>query len=355
MITVLCVTSTIPRIRLGSSTVNNGGYNFSTRSTQSAYWATMIVGVVLSVYSASLGTTGLPDRENYIVRYLMGYDISPVQLISATGEEIGYKILNTVIRHITTSPFWLFFIITLIASLVNIRVLLGLTSDLTGTVSLYLVSLYFFYTTYLFRQSLAVAIGNLAFLALLKNKKILYFVFSVIATAFHSSAVILFPLYFVYQYTRSAKVYLVVIGFFLVLLFGFEPLIGTILRGLSVDKYVSSYELVRGGGSATTVLRGLPFFVICGTALFRRKRIKKLYNKADMLIVASVVYSMCWILSYNVYWFFRVGWYVMLPTLALTPLIFKTMGDVSQRLLCKHIVYVVLLLITLRQVYITLQ
>lgn len=320
-----------------------------------------IVTIILSWYSAQLATSGkLVDTVryawNFLYRYPTYYHNSLKSLFDARTEP-GFLVLNRLIKGFTSDPFWLFFIIACTTTSINLYVLTRLGEKRPLLVAFYLISPYFFHTTYLLRQTLAVSIGNLAFLSYQQGKRHQYFFFSVIALMFHSTAIILLPLYFILKRAnwRTIYFYIPLIGLLTFLFFG--PVLNFILPKVPyIGQYINIYEtgLFRGGGSASSVLKGIPFYFVSSLALARRRQLSKAIFNADSYIVSCLFYSVSWLFTYNMYWFFRLGWYLLIPTLVIIPELMDTIRNPKQRLLYYGTLIFMMLSVTIRQIHITL-
>ena len=174
---------------------------------------------------------------------------------------------------------------------------------------------------------------------------------------FHSTAIILLPLYFILKRAnwRTIYFYIPLIGLLTFLFFG--PVLNFILPKVPyIGQYINIYEtgLFRGGGSASSVLKGIPFYFVSSLALARRRQLSKAIFNADSYIVSCLFYSVSWLFTYNMYWFFRLGWYLLIPTLVIIPELMDTIRNPKQRLLYYGTLIFMMLSVTIRQIHITL-
>jgi transmembrane protein EpsG len=320
----------------------------------------LFITIILSVYSAYLATSGdLTDPIRYAWSFLYRYPAyyGSLETIISSKTEVGFLLLNMAIDYLTDDPYWLFLSIALIITFINLYTATKISNRYGLIIFLYLISIYFFQSTYLLRQALAVSFANLALLAYLKDLKIRYFLLSIVASTFHATAIILFPIFFIFKKTKNAKSYLNIIVVTVVVFFLFGSVFNTILSTTPyIGQYINSenFNLSQGGGTLTVIFKGLPFYFLTIIALVKRKSLKQIMFKADFYIICSVFYSISWLLSYNMYWFFRMGWYFLLPTLALVPIVFSTIKNPKERFLYYIIFIFSLMLLTYRQIFITL-
>lgn len=319
----------------------------------------LLISIILSLYSAYLATTGkLVDTVRYAWSFLYRYPsfYSSFESLLESQTEIGFLLINKLILEYTTNPYWLFLFIALFTTTINLYVSSRWSKNFLTIVLLYLVSLYFFQTTYLLRQALAVSFANLAIFALIRESKMKFWIYSVVAVLFHITALILIPIYFILTFFKRRNSYM--IGTIAIILFLFLIEVLSNRVGLKlIDQYLAYDEisLALGGGSISSVLKGLPFYFITVLALIKRKELQKVLYKSDFYIISSVIYSCSWLMTYNMYWSFRMGWYFMLPVLVMVPSLMSLVSNRREKTLYNFIFVGLLILITFRQILITLQ
>lgn len=320
-----------------------------------------LISIILSLYSSYLATSGyLTDTDRYAWSFLYRYPAyyeSPEALFNS-GTEIGFLLINMLIDSFTNNPYWLFLFVAFITTFINLYTAAKISKSYALLIFLYLVSLYFFYSTFLLRQVLSVAFVNLAYIAYLKDRKFKYFFYCIVALSFHATSIILFLIFFIFNKVKTAKQYFYLLIISIVVFVAFGSIFNTILPKIPyIDKFIDieNMNLSTGGGSLTSILKGLPFYFITVVAIIRRHKLKQIMYKADFYIVCSLFYSVSWLLTYNMYWFFRMGMYFLLPTLILVPNLFSTIKNSRKRILYYIIFISTLIIITYRQIFITLQ
>lgn len=320
----------------------------------------IIISVILANYSAYLATSGvLVDASRYAWSFLFRYPQyygSITTLINAPTEP-GFLIVNMLVSKLTDNPFWLFLLIASITTFINIYCMFKLDKKYVVLILLYLISMYYFQTTYLLKQTLAVSFGNLAILAILQNRRKGYVIYSLIALTFHSTAIILLPMYFLFKIRNYKKAYVNSFIIFLVLFLGFSPVINNILPNIPyVNQYlnIENTTLVTSDGSFATILKGVPYYIITVFGFIKIKQLNRNMKNANVFIIFSLLYSMSWLLTYNFYWSFRIGWYFLFPTIILTSNLIKNITNKNEKMLGAIIIYTSLVIVTIRQIIITL-
>lgn len=324
-------------------------------------WFILItIAMILSIYSKTLGlSAGLTDRVTYSFSFLYRYPVyySSLHSLINSGTEPGIVVLSMLIAKFTGNVTWLFFIATFLTSVINLYVLYKMTDHFLSGTALFMLSLFFFDGTYLVKQSLAIALANLAILSYINRKSVNYFLFTAAACLFHSTAVILFPLYFLFKVVRTKKAYFLMFIIFGILFLFFGIILTRLIPSLPfVNHYIDAgeYEYYFGGGSTTSVIKGIPFYITTALALIFREEMKKELKNADVYIISSFIYSASWLFTFNMYWFFRVGWYLMLPTLIMIPALFRCIRGSRAYLFLESVSMLFMILITLRQICIIL-
>ncbi|MGG7161201.1 EpsG family protein [Clostridium baratii] len=161
-------------------------------------------GVFITLFTATRDNIGgsdyfvYKDYFNNITNIfnLQGYDYF-------IKYEIGYKYLNALIKCFTNNYIWLFFIIAMITIPIILKLNYQYCKYPFFTMAFYMYKT-FFYTNFIaMRQSIALTIFIVAFKYIINGDFKKYAFSIIIASLFHSSAIVLLPLYFV----RKIKFY----------------------------------------------------------------------------------------------------------------------------------------------------
>lgn len=318
-----------------------------------------MIGLILGLYSKFLGVSGgLVDRITYIYNFHYRYPAyySSFEALLKAKTEPGIVVVSMLIAKFTDNALWLFFIITFITTMINLYVISRLSKDYAVVVLLMFFSLFFFDGIYLIKQVTAVAFANLAFYSLVRERKGRYFIYSLIACLFHSTAVIMLPMYLIFRKSGSKKAYVTAFAVFVALFVYLGPLIKVLFPNIPfVSQYLTmeSYGYTLGGGSTASFIKGIPFYIITILSIVNREALKKELKHADLYIMSSAFYSMFWMLTFNMYWFYRVGWYLMFPVLIMIPALFRCIKENKAYLFLAGTGILFLLAFTIRQIFIT--
>ena len=309
----------------------------------------LFASLILSIFSVHLSTSGLLiDANRYVWNFLYRYPSYNEEMIFSSGTEGGFLILNQIIYYFTNNSDWLFFLVAIFVNFFSIYVLTKMNSNIVLVLLLYLGSSYFIYSTFLLRQIIAVTIINLAFLAYLQSKKVMCGILSFIAILFHTTAIIILPFYFLVAKTKSMKNYIYSIIFIILIFLTVQGFFNNIIQSINyLDRFIeteSSFD-----GSILAPLKGIPFYILSLFSLLNRDKLLKRNSFADFYILSSIIYSICWLLTFEMYWAFRLGLYFLIPTLALIPLSISIINNKKERLVMYAFLIIFISTLTFRQ------
>ena len=211
-----------------------------------------LLTVLLSLRADSIGN----DTLNYIYIYQNDSQLS-IKDIFYYFDEPFFRILMKAIYGIAGDHYrWMFFIIALI-TVIPIAVLFVKESDSPIiTISIFLISSNFVMLFSGLRQSIAIALGVVAYYFVKKRKVVLYFIIVIIAVMFHNSAfmlILMYPLYHLRLTTKS--LYFIVPTFLVVWIFN-KPIF------LWLSSFISDmYEVTIKNTGAISMLLLLVMFV----------------------------------------------------------------------------------------------
>lgn len=319
-------------------------------------WNLLLITLILSLYSAALATSGnLSDTVRYAwsFTYRYPYYYDSFEGLMNSNTEIGFLLLLKIINYFSNENFLIFLIIAIITTFINLYVASKISRHYTTVIFLYMVSMYFFQSTYLLRQAIAVSFANLAILSYLRNKSVFYVLYTLIAITFHTTAVVLLPALYLFKKAKDGISFFWLFLIMTLTVFFYDFIVINIFSSIYfIEPYLNFDDQLTG--TVSSLFKGIPFYFLTLVAIMKRKDIKKMVPHADFYIVCSVIYSLSILMSLNMYWLFRLGWYFLLPTLSLLPLILKTHQNKNERILFLLAFVFPLILITARQIYITL-
>lgn len=198
------------------------------------------------------------DLDNYQIMFKL-YSKLHLSNMHKVSTDKGYVLINMIVGRATKDFQWIL-VITSILSVVPVAlVYVSEVEDLYLTIALYISMSPFLLLFSGIRQSLAIAMGMLAFVCVKRRKPILFAVFVVLAMLFHRSAfmlAIMYPLY----YLKIRKIWLLGIVPFLGIVFIFNRQIFSFLSNFVSDFYSSD---ISSTGAYTMLFLFIAFAVVC--------------------------------------------------------------------------------------------
>ena len=328
--------------------ININTLKFSTN--QSRIDVILLTSLILSFFSVHISSSGLlVDANRYAWSFLYRYPYYfSEDMIFSSGTEAGFLILNKAIFYFTDNSNWLFFVVAIFVNFFSIYVLTRMNHNFSLLILLYLGSSYFIYSTFLLRQIIAVTVINLAFLAYLNSKKTICFILSFIAIMFHTTAIIALPFYYVINKTKTLKHYVYIVIFIFIIALTTQGFFNSIIQNISyLDRFIATDNSF--SGSIAAPLKGIPFYILSLFSIINREKLLKNNPNADFYILSSIIYSISWMLTFEMYWAFRLGLYFLIPTLALVPLAASVIKSKTERLLSYALFIIVTTTLTFRQ------
>ncbi len=181
-------------------------------------WYVIVPTILLFI--KGFGTTGRDLRDGYYYNFSRATSLREFPDYTV---ETGYRLLNVVVRNIT-DQYWIFiFVVSLLSLYPIIRMFKKYSAVIDLPIGILMYTSIFFINSFSpLRMCLAASIGLFAFDAIVERKPLKALVWIVIASLFHTSALILFVPYFFTQAKGLNKkmIALSLIALFLVALVG---------------------------------------------------------------------------------------------------------------------------------------
>jgi len=211
-----------------------------------------IVLIFLSGFRAIDVGTDTIHYKTYFDRIASGENLSV---------EIGWITLNKIIQLFDGSYQLLVFLVSLLTIIPIYFTLKKHSVNPLFSLFLYFTLYFYFYSFNISRQTLAISFVLLAFTYLLNKKKVVYILLILLASTFHTSALITLPLLFVHKIPDIKIIYVVsiVIAAFIGLLS--TNLIFSQISHTAYSGYVDKIELKNVAGNASYLLILNTFFI----------------------------------------------------------------------------------------------
>lgn len=149
----------------------------------------ILIGLIL-LFFKGFGTTGRDLRTGYYMNFLSAISMDNFRDKST---EIGYRILNVMVRNFT-DQYWIFiFIISLLTIIPVLKIIKKYWSRIDDSLTILLfVSVFYISGFSTFRAYLASSIALFAFDAMIERKATKAFIWIIISMCFHTSMAFLF-------------------------------------------------------------------------------------------------------------------------------------------------------------------
>lgn len=278
----------------------------------------LVILVGVSGLRRSMGDTG--DYKHLYTLVVSGYDMSK------SSYEKGFIIFLELLSKISPDPQIMVFTTALITTVLFIWTLRKYYSYFELEIYMYIASGFFLVTMNGIRQAMAAAIVFVATKFIVDGKFIPYLLVVIFATTFHSSAIILVPIYFIVREEAWSRKIMYIIIISMIALIFIQPLMSIIFESAEGTKLSGYEESVLGGiEGGANIIRVIVAAVPVILSYIYREQLKEKWPESNVFINMSTInlIIMCFAL-YN--WLFaRFNFYFQPYTFILLPYLIKNM------------------------------
>lgn len=202
--------------------------------------------------------------------------------------EIGYGMFNYVIHYVIPNYYVFLFIHSIIIIICNLTIIKRYSSNLIFSFILYVATCFF--SMFLLRQYLAIAICLLSIPSILNRNFKVFFILTLCATTFHTTAFIWFIVYFLYFIPFNKKGLLLLFTFLFVFSLGLQYLFNNLQNYTLFWKleYYSTSEIT----NYTWKNFAISIFIVMFLCVALRKEIFKL-DGVNKLFFLLLFMSLC--------------------------------------------------------------
>ncbi|MCR2822037.1 EpsG family protein [Lederbergia panacisoli] len=243
-------------------------------------------------------------------------------------KDIGFGILQMLLKKISDDPQIMIFTTAVITNALIIAVFLKYSRMIELSVYVYITGGLFLVSMNGIRQVLAAAIIFTATKYLIDGNWIKYFFIVILASTFHQSAFILIPIYFFVRYKAWSKATLVLLGFSLLIVVGYQQFSQLLFAAIEDSQYGHYSNFDEGGANILrVVVDAIPLLI----AYLGREKLRKIFPSSDYIVNMALVGFMFMIISTQNWIFARFGIYFTLYQLILISWIVKLFSEKDQR------------------------
>ncbi len=253
-----------------------------------------------------------------------------------TRVEYGYSLLNFFVSKITRDYYWMQWINTLL-TLIPVWYISKYSPYPWLSVFIYYIFGTYFQSFNVVRSMISASIVFMGVEGLYNGNKKRYFLCTLIATLFHTTAIGMFLMYFIFEYNKD-KIKWWQIGLIYILLSSFIILIAGQYQYI-VNDSMSIIDEVRGYGSGIyvlpsilTLLLTMLYFINAKTAGFQDEFSKTTIN---ISLLGSLLWCLCYILSNQVTLMIRITGFFLPFIMIGLPYSISKINDKNVRLLIK--------------------
>lgn len=244
---------------------------------------------------------------DYITRYVFDF-VRMYQGYNVPNLEIGFVLLNKVTILITNKPFLMFLITSFFINGFVFFTICKESKDKILSICIFFLLGFFFDSLNIMRQYLAWSFVLMGYYYLLKNKKLLYILFVLIASSFHSTAIIMLALVVCdFKVIANYKWFITCIIAILCLNTNLMTILKYVLQNTRFNVYFTG-EFFKGETSFLFILENLSFYLLM---IYIRSKgyIQKNDKKANLFINTQALALLCVCLGTCHMLFIRVGFY----------------------------------------------
>ncbi|MEI6578084.1 MAG: EpsG family protein [Eubacteriales bacterium] len=265
----------------------------------------IVPAVLLTVFSGLRNNMG--DTYFYMHSYNLLSNEMPIPKISE--KEILFNYLQFLIHQITDKPQLLIFVGAVLSCVPVIYVIYKYSVAYELSIFLFVATSYYTFSFNGMRQYMAAGILVLGTKYLFSQEKkawLKYGVIVLIATMFHSSAIIMLPVYFVVRRKSWSVITFTIVFFSMTTTLLFDMILPQFLKILAHSDfsiYNESGWFTKGEETGSSFVRVLIVLLPLVLAYFSRERIKRLGKTGDILVNLAVINFCFYLISlYN--WIF---------------------------------------------------
>ncbi|KPL57769.1 EpsG family protein [Rossellomorea vietnamensis] len=293
----------------------------------------LVFGSLLSIVLVS----GLRSNIGDTYFYMHSYNISQFTWDSVISQhDIGFGILQMMLKnYISMDPQILIFTTALITNLLIVSVLYKYSRMLEMSLYVYITGGLYLVSMNGIRQLLAASIIFTATKYLIDGNWPKYFLIVIIASFFHQSALILFPIYFLVRSKAWSKSTSVLIILALIIVVGFDQFSSILFTAIEDTQYGHYKDFAEGGANILRVAVELVPIII---AYLGRDKLREIFPDSDVIVNMALLGLVFMLISTQNWIFARFSIYFSLYQLILISWIIKVFKKKDRKIIYLGIV-----------------
>ncbi|WP_026694373.1 EpsG family protein [Peribacillus kribbensis] len=285
----------------------------------------LIFGTLISLVAVS----GLRNNIGDTFFYMHAYSMQNFTWDFITSQkDIGFGILQMILKRYTTDPQLLVFITALITNVLIVTTLYKHSRLLELSLYVYITGGLFLVSMNGMRQMLAASIIFSATYFLFKRKWFYYIVIVSFASTFHESALLLIPIYFMVGFKAWSKSTMLLLAFAIIIALGYNQFSNILFSAIKDTQYGEYQNFSEGGANIIRVaVEAVPLLI----AFLGREKLRKINSYSDYIVNMALIGFVFMIISTQNWIFARFAIYFSLYQLLLISWIIKIFNKKDQK------------------------
>lgn len=275
-----------------------------------------------------IGVAGLRSNIGDTYMYKVLYDNVIAGTVVDGAYEPGFIAFLKMLTNISIDPQIMIFATSFVTQVLNIWTLRSYASLFELQIYMYITSGYFLTLMNGIRQGFAAAIMFACTKLIINNNFKLYLLITLAASTFHSSALIMIPVYFIVKNEAWSKNMIRIIVIASICFLIGQPVINFMFSLLEGTRYEGYSEFDEGGASIFRVIVAAVPVVL---AYLGRKKLKEEWPESDVFVNMSVINLIIMAFSLFNWIFARFSYYFQPYTFILLPYTIKSLFNSRQK------------------------
>lgn len=266
---------------------------------------------------------------DYLIYVAMYADIRAHGLMvqSLGSIEVGYRFISWLFGQVFVSPFAFLFVVALFTQVGMIMCLRRHAEIFWMSCVLYIMIMTYYSTFNIIRQTIAATIVFIGHRYIVSNHFKKYLLVVLIGSLFHSSSLVMIPVYFLANSKAWSK--RITISFFAtIILWGMFPYWSSSIMGLLAESSYSSYtDGVSKGENGANMIRMAVSFMPALLGFMFRKRLVEKFPEINIAINMVALKFFIMLFSMKDMYFARLGVFMQAYLFLLLPCVVKIFDD----------------------------
>ncbi len=300
-----------------------GHYGVNSRYQSKWVVGLSLVTIWISLFIISGFRTGIGDTYFYKHTYKhigkMLHQMPLQQVLATFDGEQGFYYMIVFLNFITADPQILVLVCALVTNTLNLHSIYKYARPFELGIYLYLATLIFYVTMNGMRQTLVASVFFWGVQFIIRGKCLPYMIMILVLTLFHSSAVLLVPVYFIARHKAWGKFFWKVCAVGLIVFMIFPVIRPIVVSVLSDTKYAVYGADMASGGEGVSLIRVAVMLVPLVLAYLVKEELETKWKDSHIFVYMSLLNFIFMLWGIQYLYFYRVCIYFEIFDLALLP------------------------------------